>query len=57
MKKAELLEKLKDVNDDAIIYVSVDDDMAEYHECLHIKDVSDIVNGDDVQNEITLCCY
>ena len=57
MKKAELLEKLKDVNDDAIIYVSVDDDMAEYYECLHIKDVSDIVNGDDVQNEITLCCY
>lgn len=57
MKKAELLEKLKDVNDDAIIYVSVDDDMAEYHGYLHIKDVSDIVNGDDVQNEITLCCY
>lgn len=57
MTKKTLLEILKDVDDDAIIYVSVDDDMAEYHECLHIKDVSDIVNGDDVQNEITLCCY
>lgn len=57
MTKQELLELLKDVNDDAIIYVDIDDDMAEYHNILHIQGTKYVIKGDDVQNEITLCCY
>lgn len=56
MTKKTLLEILKDVDDDAIIYVDVDDDDAEYHKIFHIKN-SVTVGGDDVENEVTLFCY
>lgn len=56
MTKKTLLEILKDVDDDAVIYVDVDDDDAEYHKIFHIKN-SVTVGGDDVKNEVTLFCW
>lgn len=51
MTKKELLEILEQVNDEAIIYIGTEEG------CFHIRYVTDIVTGDDVQNEITLECY
>lgn len=51
MTKKELLEILEQVKDDAIIYVGTE------YGLFHVRLVTDIVVGDDVQNEITLDCY
>lgn len=56
MTKKTLLKILEDVDDDAIIYVDVDDDIAGYHSILHIKNAV-TVGDDDVQNEVTLFCW
>lgn len=50
MTKKQLLELLEQVDDYAIVYVLTEE--AYYH----IQGVTDIVIGDDVQNEITLVC-
>lgn len=51
MTKKQLLQELEQVDDDAIVYVETEE--AIYH----IQGVTDIITGDDVQNEITLYCY
>lgn len=51
MTKAELLKLLEQVDDDAIVYVETEE------EIYHIRQAIDVVNGDDVQNEITLYCW
>lgn len=56
MTKKTLLKILEDVDDDAIIYVDVDDDAVGVHEVYHIKN-SYTVGGDDVENEVTLFCW
>lgn len=50
MTKKKLLELLEQVDDDAIVYVETDEGIYQ------IIGVTDIVTGDDVQNEITLVC-
>lgn len=50
MTKKQLLELLEQVDDNAIIYVETEE------EIYHIQGVTDVVTGDDVQNEITLVC-
>ena len=50
MTKKQLLELLKQVDDEAIVYIETDEGIYQ------IIGVTDIVTGDDVQNEITLVC-
>ena len=51
MTKKQLLKLLEQVDDEAIVYVVTEAELC------HIQGVTDIVTGDDVQNEITLVCY
>lgn len=51
MTKKQLLVLLEQVDDDAIVYVETEE------EIYHIRQVIDVVNDDDVQNEITLYCW
>lgn len=50
MTKKQLLKLLEQVDDEAIVYVEIDEGI------YHILCATDIVTGDDVQNEITLVC-
>ena len=52
MTKKELLKDLEGLDDDAIIFVYVNEDEKYYH----IKSTDDKVAGVKMQNEITLIC-
>lgn len=57
MRKKELMEAMRDLDDDAEIHVfctSLDWDGGEYAQDVYIDDV---VKGDDVVNEMTLVAY
>lgn len=49
MKKKDIIEALKGLDDDADVFVSVKEDCL-YH---HIEGYGEKVTGDDAQNEIT----
>lgn len=53
MTKGELLKELKDLDDDAVIYVTGCTETDEYF-C--IRNVIDKVTGADIQNEAVLVC-
>lgn len=52
MNKRELLKVLEPLDDEALIYIQTEDNNVH----LLIKFATDIVTGEDVQNEITLYC-
>lgn len=57
MTKKDIIDAMKDLSDDAQVYVyctSLDSDGGHYAEDLYFDD---IIKGDNVQNEITLIAH
>lgn len=57
MTKEQLLDSLKDLTDDAVIYVDVVSDNYDFGNSADYVEVRDIVSGSDVQNEATIMAY
>lgn len=57
MTKKQLLDSLKDLSDDAEIYVEVVSDDFDIDHTADFVEVKDIVSGSGVQNEATITTY
>lgn len=57
MTKKELLDSLKDLSDDAVIYVEAFSDDFDIDHTADYVEVKDIVSGNDVENEATIAAY
>ncbi len=57
MTKKQLLDSLKDLSDDAEIYVEAFIDDFDIDHTADYVEVKDIVSGKDVQNEVTIYAY
>lgn len=57
MTKKQLLDSLKDLSDDAVIYVEAFSDDFDIDHTADYVEVKDIVSGNDVENEATIAAY
>lgn len=57
MTKEQLLDSLKDLSDDAVIYVDVVSDNYDFGNTADYVEVRNIVTGRNVQNEATITAY